>query len=172
METCVVMAVFLLLAVYHDIRTLKIPNWISLGGALAGLAIVSIDTDISAILTSVAGWLTGLIMMLPFYILRTMGAGDVKLVAMIGIYIGPQSMLGAIFYILIAGGIFSLLIATINGKLPELMTSIRDFMTFSTGSRTFGPIKIAIDTIPTSDKIPYSLPIMAGTMTWVFTHIV
>lgn len=167
MEAGIVMAFFLFLAVYNDIRTLKIPNFISIGGAVTGIVVFMISGDTQMVISGLAGWATGLIVMLPFYSLRVMGAGDVKLIAMTGVYLGLPSILGSIAVILVSGGIFSVIAAITNGKLTEAFENIRHFAMHSMLPGVSGSIRNAVEMTPVSGKLPYSVPIMAGTLIWL-----
>eukprot|EP01032_Pedospumella_encystans_P026765 gene26765-30247_t len=91
-------------AVWHDIKARRIPNALVLPGALAGLALQGLlpagggfyTTPFGALglLLGLAGMALGLALLLPMYMLGTMGAGDVKLLAMAGAFMfGMQAAL-------------------------------------------------------------------------------
>ena len=75
------MLALLIVAVVSDMRSHRIPNWIV--GCVLGLGIVMqcADRGWSGLGLAVAGASPGLILFLPFYARRAMGAGDVKLMA-------------------------------------------------------------------------------------------
>ena len=65
---------------------------------------------LSAALTRwLAGLALGLLLLLPLYLLGACGAGDVKLMAMTGAFLGPQDALGAILMTFLAGGLLAAL---------------------------------------------------------------
>jgi prepilin peptidase CpaA len=95
-------------AVREDLLTHRIPN--RLTGPLLAVAV--------ALQCAVGGWrgieagilgaLVGLAMLLPFYLLRAMGAGDVKLFAALGAALGPHWALVAGVDTIIAGGVLAI----------------------------------------------------------------
>jgi prepilin peptidase CpaA len=49
-------------------------------------------------------------MFLPFYVVRAFGAGDVKAMAIVGIFLGAQSTVHAVGSTLVAGGVLGVLV--------------------------------------------------------------
>src|SRR6478672_7302054 len=118
--------VLLVAAAVIDWRTLRIPNWLTVGGMALGIAIsathaTSMRTGLGA---GTAGALTGLVLLLPLYVLRLLGAGDVKLMAMVGAFVGPSGTLGALLYVVVTGGIAALLVAARRGALRRLLENL------------------------------------------------
>ena len=101
------MTPFLLWAVYSDIRYRKIPNDLLLGGALIGTLLAAWQGGL-AVLEAASGCVTGAILLAPFYLLRGMAAGDVKLMAMAGIFLGAEGAVKASLHAFIAGGVLAL----------------------------------------------------------------
>ena len=57
----------------------------------------------------------GIVLFLPFFLLRGMGAGDVKLLAALGAWLGPMQTIWLALFTSIAGGVMALVIATSTG---------------------------------------------------------
>ena len=86
-------------ALWHDLRTRRIPNrlvlWGTVGGVVlnsmlpAGAGLFQQPFGGLGLLQSLAGAAAGLALLLPMYLLRALGAGDVKLMAMCGAFLGP-----------------------------------------------------------------------------------
>lgn len=82
--------VLLVLACLSDLRTRRIPNQVVLALAVLGLAYSLGNAPIQqGLLHSAGGFVTGLLIWLPFWLLGWLGAGDVKLFA------GAAAWLGA-----------------------------------------------------------------------------
>ena len=64
-----------------------------------------------------AGWIVGILLFLPIFLLRGMGAGDVKLLAALGAWLGPLQVVWLALFASIAGGVMALLVATATGYL-------------------------------------------------------
>ena len=101
------LVVLLVTAAVMDWRTYRIPNWLTAGGMALGLIYntVTFQPWHEGLLGSLAGLGVGLVVLLPVYALRVMGAGDVKLMAMVGAFVGLPDIFNAVLYSLIVGGI-------------------------------------------------------------------
>lgn len=98
-------------ATVTDLRFQKIPNVITFSGCLAGTvltACISESVFQSIALYSIPGIALALFLFLPVHAFAKFGAGDVKLLAMVGAFIGPFGVLWASAFTLIAGGLLAL----------------------------------------------------------------
>src|SRR5438876_165329 len=73
------------------------------------------------LLQGLYGLLTGLALFMPFYMLRAFGAGDVKLLGMVGVWFGPRPMIGVFLLTLLAGGVVALAMALWNRSLGQAL---------------------------------------------------
>lgn len=119
--TLVVLGVLLVLAVWSDARQRRISNTLVLvtlmTGVLLNLAATASDTRTGLFTTqpgalglwlSLAGALTGLLLFLPMWLLRALGAGDVKLLAAVGAFAGPAATVNLALCALLAGGVLAI----------------------------------------------------------------
>jgi prepilin peptidase CpaA len=97
-------------ALATDLRHRRIPNWLTGGTVGIGLIANVYFGGLNGGLSSLAGAGLGLAILLPFYAMRTMGAGDVKLLAAFGALLGPQVLVSVAVYGSLVGGIQSLAI--------------------------------------------------------------
>lgn len=170
------------LAVWHDVRSRRIPNRLVFPGALAGLALHAALPSGSGLytepfgglglLTSLAGLALGLALLLPMYMLRAMGAGDVKLMAMSGAFLGPQAIFGAVLSSLMAGGLLALLVALWQGTLFNMLGNCYQLVRYSL-FRALAGEGLQVDAPATpSAELPYAIAIAGGTLTYLFfTHM-
>ena len=101
----------LLIAVWiswSDLKTRKIPNYLTLGAATAGLAYNLATGGWSGLADGALGLLLGFGFLILPYILGGMGAGDVKALAALGAWLGPAATVRFFCYTAIAGGLMSL----------------------------------------------------------------
>lgn len=104
-----VLLVMLFLASAFDVRQRKIPNRLLAVGLLVSLALHLASGRPSNLLTIyLAGFGVGLVMFLPLYLMRGMAAGDVKLMATVGAFIGPGLAFQASLATYCAGGLLAL----------------------------------------------------------------
>jgi len=99
----------LLIATVFDWRERKIPNVLTFGGAIFAFALHLSLGGAAALLLAVAGWGACLACFLPFYVRGGMAAGDVKLMAAVGAFVGPLAGFFACLFSLIAGGVIALI---------------------------------------------------------------
>jgi prepilin peptidase CpaA len=98
-----------------DLRSRRIPNWLTLPGMAAGFILQAALFGAQGAVASLEGWLFGLaVLVLPF-VKGGMGGGDVKLLAAIGSILGFHPMVYAALYTALAGGILAVWAAWRNG---------------------------------------------------------
>src|SRR5207247_1610197 len=105
------------MACWCDLRTKRIPNLLTFGGAALAIGYSVATQGIGGLVPSLGGWLTGAVLFLPMYLLGGMGAGDVKLLACLGAWLGPQTALFVALYASIAGGVMALIVSLATGYL-------------------------------------------------------
>lgn len=120
-----VLLVLLLIAAVTDYRTFKIPNWLTAGGLAFALIYNFVAPQYNAAWNFAPfGMLIGLLVTLPLYALKTMGAGDVKLMAMVGAFLGPVGVLHALLYSFITAGIAALAFASAHGAMRRMLGNL------------------------------------------------
>ena len=125
----------MLIAVACDLRTRRIPNPLVVAGIALGLLFQAVTPTGSGLFAASAGaasfgsallgGVLGLAMFMPFYALRAFGAGDVKLLAMAGVWLGAGSVLWAGLWTLVAGGLLSLAWALGTGVLRQVFANLQ-----------------------------------------------
>src|SRR5688572_2362189 len=81
-----------------DVRSRRIPNVLTFGAAAAALLFHLFVAGTGGLQTAVGGWLVGTVLFLPFFALGGMGAGDVKLLAALGAWLGPRETVWLALY--------------------------------------------------------------------------
>ena len=126
-----------------DMEAFIIPNWASLGGAALGFALVLLGAPgmpffADAALGGIAGFLLLYLINAAYKLWRGhdgMGAGDVKLMAMLGIWLGPVSLLPILFAASLSGafiGIMAILVS--RGKNADRAPAQLPFGCFLTSA--------------------------------------
>jgi prepilin peptidase CpaA len=165
-----VLCALLVLAAVIDCRSYRIPNWLTVSGAAFGLicnALTSASAN-SGLLTSAGGLVFGFAIMLQLYLLRIAGAGDVKLMAMVGAFLGFWSTLPAVAFIFVTGGIAALAFALWRGVLGRLIgnakTAAQNIAFAAIGGVRYAP---SIDPGKSVGRLPYGVSIAAGTIAYL-----
>jgi prepilin peptidase CpaA len=118
-QLLIILAPILILAAATDIRSKKIPNWLTFPGIIAGVLYNSSISGPQGCLLSVTGVLLGMAFYLPFYMKGGTGAGDVKLMGTVGGFLGPLGVFYAFLFSSIAGGVYAVLLLIQHGLLKE-----------------------------------------------------
>ncbi|MFA5170684.1 MAG: prepilin peptidase [Sulfuriferula sp.] len=154
----------LMVAVWYDVRSRRIPNVLVLiGWSVGGLLSIWLDGS-AGIINAVEGGVVGLVVLLPFYLMRTLGAGDVKLMAVVGVFLGPTEVLMVILGTFLAGGVMALAVAIHSGMLSRLLQNVK-LMLFGAVVKISAGQAPHMDDLPESvGKLPYAVAITAGTL--------
>jgi prepilin peptidase CpaA len=144
-----------------DVRTRRIPNALSFGAAAAAIAAHGFVAGTAGAGWSLAGWLAGVALFLPFFALGGMGAGDVKLLAALGAWLGPSATIWIALFSTIAGGVIGLAVAIGFGYLTQAFANIAWMVTFW---RSEGPRPVPEMTLAThrGPRLAYAIPVLAG----------
>lgn len=154
----------LALAAVIDWKTLRIPNWLTAGGMVYGLLYNATHaTSIGAGLgTAALGLAAGLALLMPLYLLRVLGAGDVKLMGAIGAFLGAPAMPLAVAFVLVTGGLAAVLFAVSRRAAGPFLHNLR-FVAWSLLTPASGAWRpSAAATMPSIGKLPYGVSICLG----------
>lgn len=162
--TTVFLMLFLSVASWQDYNNYKIQNKLIISGTFFGIALnIFLPNGIGAP-DALIGCGFGLLLLLPFYIFRVMGAGDVKLMAMVGAFIGSTSILFVFCYTLIAGGVLAFIISLHRGKLRKMLNNMANILIHPGFSGQFRFLQAhTLTSVESAGKIPYAIAITLGT---------
>jgi prepilin peptidase CpaA len=153
-----------------DLRTRRIPNLLTFGGAAAAIAYAFAMHGVAGATASIGGWFTGAALFLPFFILGGMGAGDVKLLACFGAWLGHDLAIYTALYAALAGGVMAIGLALATGYLGE---ALRNVWLLIAHWRVVGPKPLATVTLEGSrgPRLPYALPITGGVVAALWLNV-
>jgi prepilin peptidase CpaA len=157
-------AVLLLLvaaAAINDLASRRIPNLLLLSGLIAALALHAVSPNPGmALLACLGGAVTGLLIFMPFYLVRGMAAGDVKMMATVGAFTGPAVALHIAILAWCAGGVMALAIIICRSRLKLAFANLWALMR---------PVMLRLPAAPlaareSAGSMPYGVAIAAGTI--------
>lgn len=119
---CVIL--WVLVAASTDITARRIPNWLVVSGLFAALGARIWLQGAEGALIWLEGTITGFGLLLPFYILRGMAAGDVKLMSMVGAWVGPVLGFDIALITFLIGAIWSVALVLLRGRLNQLIINL------------------------------------------------
>ena len=101
-----------------NIRYRRIPNWLTLGGVVTGVALNSVPYQgLPGLKLSLAGRGVAFGSYMLLYLVRSMGAGDVKLMAAIGAMVGFRDWFGIFLVTALIGGVAGIALVAARGRL-------------------------------------------------------
>ena len=116
-------------AAVYDVQYRRIPNWISVCGVVAGLAMNTFLTfdgpaRWSGLAMSLEGLALGFCIYFVLYVIHAMGAGDVKLMAAVGAVVGPADWFGIFLITAIVGGIMGLILIVVRRRFKTTLWNV------------------------------------------------
>jgi prepilin peptidase CpaA len=156
------------IACWTDLRTRRIPNVLTFGAAGAGLAFHAFVSG-NGPLTALAGWITGVLIFSPLFLLRGMGAGDLKLLGALGAWLGPLMALRIGLWSALAGGVLAIVVAMGHGYLGQ---ALRNLWLLLTHWRVSGVKPLDALTLDKGKgpRLAYAVPLMVGLMVALWTR--
>jgi prepilin peptidase CpaA len=153
-----------------DLTARRIPNKVIAIGLVAALAVqIWLRGPLAGSEAWLTGALTGFAALLPFYLLRGMAAGDVKLLLTIGAWVGPALTVRIALATFVIGGIWSLWVTVRHGRMRQLLMNL-----WCIANHTGRPAQeraagsIGYQQNESVGSLPYGVAIAAGTLGVLF----
>ncbi|MGA2744701.1 MAG: prepilin peptidase [Candidatus Sulfotelmatobacter sp.] len=149
-------AVLLSLAAgWTDLRSRRIPNWLTVPGLLTGVAANTVLGGWSGLKTSLLGALVGLALLLPFVLLRSLGAGDWKLAGALGAFTGPAALVDLLLGSVLVAGVMAVALVIYKRRTLQTIRNIGHILVSLATFRLPGS-QVSLDN-PESLKVPYGV---------------
>jgi prepilin peptidase CpaA len=149
---------------WSDLRTRRIPNWITVPGAALGFGLHAYYGGFHGLLTALAGAALGLGIFVIFYLTGGMGAGDVKLFGAVGALVGPQALVLVFVFTGLLGGIAAAGLAAFRGRLRATLERTRELAVHLGGLRWQEVRATSVAAGPEALRLPYGVVIAGGTL--------
>lgn len=151
------------MAVWHDVKSRRIPNVVTTSGVAAGLVLAGLAGS-EPLFDSVLGAATALLLGIALFALGVLGAGDGKLLAVEGAFLG-FSRLGTVALAAgIAGGILALAAATRAGRLKATLARTANALIYLVTFGRFGALPGRMSADDNALTVPYGVAIAAGAL--------
>ncbi len=164
-EVAFLVSFVLVEAALIDGRWLRVPNWLTYHFVIGGWIFAYWSGGGVHLLWSLEGALVGLMTLLPLYAIGGMGAGDVKLMAGVGAWIGPTLTIWAFLSSAIIGGLIGFTMMVYSGvffhHLSMMQTICREVLAVRDPSALS---ELAGRRKPEMLLLPYGIPIAVGTI--------
>lgn len=152
-----------------DIRFRRVPNWLTFSAVPLGLIAHSLLPIGQGPVWGLVGFVVGLAVFFPFFALGGLGAGDVKLMAALGAWLGWHDAIWTAAYGAIAGGVMAVLLGLLRGYLGQALSNLKALLTtwWLVGVRPLPEHTLAHGSGP---RLPYALPIFVGLLVTLWRH--
>ncbi|MEZ6064664.1 MAG: A24 family peptidase [Planctomycetaceae bacterium] len=162
-------ALTLIVAAWIDGKELRVPNWITFPMVLSGLVFCTWTDGWHGLQQGLLGMVVGLLTLLPLYAVGGMGAGDVKLMAGIGAWLGPQVTWDAFCVSVVVGAVMAVIMVLYRrswGKhYGNFLMIFHEWLTVKNPKQLS---EIAAERKPQM-LLLYRIPICIGTIGYFFT---
>ncbi len=152
--------IILTLAAYIDWKDHRVPNWLTYTAWICGILYQTITNGFDGFTFALLGSAVGLATLIVPYALKGMGAGDVKLMAAVGAWVGYIATLQAFLWIALVGGVMGLISIVRSGQFKKRMRTIG-----RAGTNLFAFHDLDLgnpDDTPQKILLPYGVPIAIG----------
>ena len=151
------------IAAVIDIRTRRIPNLLTFGGAAVALVYNLWMGGVQGLAHGAGGWAVGIALFLPMFLIGGMGAGDVKLLGAVGACLGPLGALWSGFFSVMAGGVMALAVGLRHGYLGKAFRNLWGLLGYwrAVGIRPQPGLTVQDAAGP---RLAYGVAIAAGTV--------
>ncbi len=138
-----------------DWRYRRIPNWLTVSGLVAGVGVNAALFGWGGIKAALLGTALGLGLLLPFVLLRSLGAGDWKLAGALGACLGPRQLTAVLVGTVLVAGVMALVVVIWKRRLGQTLHNIVRILAAFFSLRMPGS-EVSLDS-PQSTKIPFGV---------------
>jgi len=150
-------ALLAIAAGWTDWRSRRIPNWLTVPGLLLGIAANSWLHGWPGAKASLLGAGLGLALLLPFVLIRSLGAGDWKFVGALGAFLGPQNLLTVLVLGILVNGLMAAIMVVWKKRIRETARNLARMLAALLTMHLPGP-DLTLDN-PDLVKVPFGVAV-------------
>ena len=159
------LALLVILASLYDTRERRVPNWLTLAGLLLGLGINAALYQGEGLWSGLRGVGLAMLIYFPLWLLRGVGAGDVKLMAAVGSIVGPANWIVVLVLTSIMSAVSGLVLALAKGRLASTLGNVgRILGSLASGQRPFEQHPNLDVRNPQALRLPHAVSIALGSL--------
>lgn len=151
-----------LVAGWTDWRNRRIPNWLTVPGFFVGVAANVLVNGLAGLKASLLGAGLGLLVLLPFVFLRSLGAGDWKLAGALGAFVGWEVLVDLLMGSVLVAGVMALVLVIYKQRFKQTMRNIGSLLGSIFMLRMPG-VEVSLDN-PQALKVPYGVALALTTL--------
>jgi prepilin peptidase CpaA len=115
----VTLSLVVLIAAFTDLKSRRIPNWLTLPALPVGLAAQTVYGD--GFWQGLFGALGGFVALFALFAVGAGGAGDVKLFAVVGSFVGIRNLAPVFVLVALIGGVAAVIVSVRAGALTRVL---------------------------------------------------
>lgn len=158
-------SVVLVVAAVIDGKILKVPNWLTFPFILCGWLHGTVHGGLSGFGYSLLGTFVGMMLLLVLRAVGGMGAGDVKLLAGVGAWLGASTTWWAFLATALVGGVMAAVMIITSGQWQKHWAMahqiLNEWITIKNPEKL---AEIARQRKPTMRLLPYGIPMAIGSI--------
>jgi prepilin peptidase CpaA len=148
-----------------DLRERRIPNWLTFGLILAGLARTALAPwPMQELANAALGMLAGAAIPLVLFILGALGGGDVKLMAAIGVWLGAREAIVIFVIECLVGAVLVLIQAIVQGRLMRLLRNSAVLATSISQQGVGSSAELGSQCRSVDRPLPFAVPTLIATL--------
>jgi len=150
---------------WMDWRSRRIPNWLTVPALAVGIASNSLAWGWSGTKSSLLGAGLGLLLLLPFVLIRSLGAGDWKIVGAVGAFLGPQSLITVLAVTILVAGVMAVILIVWKKRVRQTARNLGRMLGAMVTLRLPGP-ELSLDN-PEALKVPFGVAVAVAVILFV-----
>jgi prepilin peptidase CpaA len=162
-------ALLAVIAGYTDWRSRRIPNWLTVPSLLLGIVVNSLSSGWMGARESLLGAGLGLLLLLPFVLLRALGAGDWKLVGALGAFLGPQNLITVLLAAVLVAGLMALILVIWKRRFVQTLRNLGRMLAAFFSLHLPGP-ELSLDN-PDSLKVPFGIAVAIAVLLYTVRKV-
>jgi prepilin peptidase CpaA len=164
-----------LIAGWTDLRSRRIPNWLTVPGLVIGMVANTVLGGWSGLRDSLLGAGLAMALLLPFWLLRSLGAGDLKFAVALGAYTGPGRLVDILLASVFVAGAMALALVIYKRRFLQTMRNIGHILISLVTFRLPGS-HVTLDnpdalTIPKGVAMAFTVVLYGMAHLWKLRHV-
>ncbi|SFE42511.1 prepilin peptidase CpaA [Paenibacillus catalpae] len=162
-------ALLLLAALYTDLKSMTIPNLLTVPFLAGGWLYALFAGGGHGLVLAIGGAAAGFVPLLILHLAKGIGAGDVKLFAALGAWVGAMAVLQLMMYAILYAGLVGLVLLFINRPFSRrMMAGITAFISMRYG--TWSGASSWLAWAKSGRTFPFMLAVLPGAVTlWMIS---
>ena len=151
------------LGAFSDLRSARIPNWLTYSGLLAALLVRFAALGWQGLKIGAVGMSVAALFFFVLFVMGAMGGGDVKLMASVGAWAGSHQVLSVLLAAALAGGLLAIVYILCGQGIRRTFWNLMDLIRFrlTSGLRPHPVLNVREAGVL---RVPFGVAIAMGTL--------